>query len=120
MLKKINIDNILLHLLDQSKVPNVWYLSKIEESHLWKVLKGDDNPFMTYYSYSEKKEKSEERLKDYKELAKNFKYLDTEFKNSYIIVKEHGFPNMYKTIDGDHRLSILKYMGEKEVLCEVR
>ena len=108
MLKKLCINDIILTLEDNVHC-------KIEDSHLWKVLEGNDDEHNYYY-----RDNSNRRhlLQEFKDLSIDFEYLSGKFSNSYIIVKKCG--NKYYTIDGDHRLTILKFNGVKEVLCLIK
>tara|TARA_Y100000310_G_scaffold273682_1_gene289276 strand:+ start:323 stop:691 length:369 start_codon:yes stop_codon:yes gene_type:complete len=111
--KEINIDDIELKLYKD----DAFFNSKIEDSHLWKVLNGNDADYIDYYKGWYWWALVERDIKRFKELAINFKYLEGDFKNSYITLEKDG--DKYLTIDGDHRVTILKYMGVKKILCEI-
>jgi len=55
----------------------------------------------------------------FKRLSKNFKYLKTPYKNSYILVKKMQDGKGYKIIDGVHKSSIIKYKGFDKILTAV-
>ena len=144
MLKKININDIILKLYDEDEKnrKGIDFVCKVEDSHLWKVLEGSDDEHNYYYRRKTKKIK-EEYLQSFKDLSINFNYLSGEFKNNYITLTQYNnnatrYPsgkfinndilfkpysrnNKYKyiTTDGDHRLTILKFKGIKECLCKI-
>ena len=110
--KNINIDDILLKLKKGE-------ICEIENSPHFKALNGDDTEYLNYTEkYFTPKYVPKELLMDFKELANDFEYLKEDYKHNFITIIKHE-PGRYRTVDGDHRLTIMKHRGHENVLCEM-
>ena len=120
-IKNININDILLTPAADGdygtypQKPHVY--CEIEDTHLWKALHGDNTDYLNYYKCLGPAW-AENDIRRFKEMAANFSYLKGDLENEFIILKKHE-SGRYSTVDGDHRLAIMKYRGVETVLCEI-
>lgn len=110
--ESVRLDNILLRILDNNGNSRI---CKIEDSPHYKFLCGDTIEYENYWEqYSGTMLKEDHSPATFNKLAEDFNYLSDPYENCYIKVDEN-----YKSLDGDHRLTILKSQGVDTVKVEV-
>ena len=110
----INIDEIRVYTINGTALSGP---HNIEDTSYYKCLCGDitsyDNYFDMCHPFGTEKVKHIMDSKEFLELADNFNYLEGNHKEDYIGVKRMN--DGYETLDGEHRLAILKKQGKETV-----
>jgi hypothetical protein len=117
MILTVNIDNIKIRLFneDQIIIPH-----KIENTPHYKLLCGEHEPYNNYYDRMHTFKKAKRNYMndaEYLEFCQYFRYLDAPYESDYIQVKLIG--NRFESVDGDHRLCILKKQKYKYVQVNI-
>ena len=113
--KNIKLDSIHLRILDNNG--NI-RLCKIEDSPHYKFLCGETNEYEEYWErFSGIYLKEDHSPNSFEKLAKDFDYLKSPYDTTYIKVKKAG--NNYSSLDGDHRLCILKSQQRESIEVEI-
>ena len=111
----MSIDDIKMRILNEN---GVIYSSKIEDTPHYYFAMGHPARYEKYWqTFCGKILKENHCPSSFKRLAKGLKYLKAPYQNNFIKVEKQG--SLYYTVDGDHRLAVLKSRGEKTVKVEV-
>ena len=115
LVKNVKLDSIQLRILDNNGDIRI---CKIEDSPHYKFLCGDTQEYEEYWErFSGIYLKEDHSPNSFKKLAKDFDYLRSPYDTSYIKIKGSG--NNYGSLDGDHRLCILKSQQRESIKVEV-
>jgi hypothetical protein len=113
--KNVELDTILLRILDNNG--NI-ILCKIEDSPHYKFLCGETTEYENYWErFSGIYLKEDHSPNSFKKFSENFEYLKSPYSTSYIKVTR--YKNSYTSVDGDHRMCILKSQGKETIKVEV-
>tara|TARA_Y100000592_G_C5448324_1_gene307314 strand:- start:70 stop:996 length:927 start_codon:yes stop_codon:yes gene_type:complete len=114
-IKEVSIDNIQMKILNgQGNI----YASKIQDSPHYDFVLGNTKRYEDYWATFCGKTLKENHCPSYfKRLCKNLKYLAPPYQNNLIKVEKQG--SLYYTVDGDHRLAILKARGINNIKVEI-
>jgi len=113
MVKEIDINKIYFRLFDEN---GVIHPTRIENSPVYKVVCGNEEPYTEYYKRMVKLGKAKSWYMDtekFLEFEKTFNYLEPPYENEYIRLKKTG--HLYAGWDGAHRISIEKKRGKKTI-----
>jgi hypothetical protein len=109
------IDDIRMKILNEN---GSMYSSKIEDTPHYYFVTGRPTRYKKYWqTFCGKILKENHCPSSFKRLAESLKYLETPYQHTFIKVEKQG--SLYYTVDGDHRIAILKNRGEKTVKVEV-
>lgn len=111
---------------------------ELDDTPHFRALNGDDAGYVEYQKAVFKEifplRNGEEELKNFKKLAATLDYLKGDYEYgrasslhsaaskdflNYIRISKNQ-EGRYYTVDGDHRLAIMKHRGDKTVLCNYR
>ena len=113
--ENVKLDDILLRILDNNGNNRI---CKIEDSPHYKFLCGDTKEYEDYWEqYSGTILKEDHTPNSFKRLSENFEYLKSPYDTSYIQVNRQS--DGYTSVDGDHRMSILKKQGKENIKVEI-
>jgi len=116
VIKSVNIDSILMALfVDKNKKA----LFRIQDSPHYKFLMGDTEPYLQYY----KKYLDKTQIKQESAIRIEFvtKFNSTTKNNSTNYIKLAPFKKgYYYALEGDHRLAILKYKKEQNIIISIK
>lgn len=113
--EEVSIDDIRMKILNEN---GVIHSSKIEDSPHYSFVCGDTAKYENYWErFCGDILKENHSPSSFLRLAQDLRYLAEPHQNNFIKVEKTG--PLYYTIDGDHRLSILKRRGERKVKVEI-
>jgi len=108
---EIKIDDLVCNIIFDDKIKKI----PVEESPQYNFLKGNENGYINYIKkYQGKELKSYYDLKKFKNIFKNFQYLNKNYENNFILVKKVN--HKYLILDGLHRASVLKFQKKNRVI----
>lgn len=110
-IRSINISHVYCNIL-KGNMNKYWTETQsIEESPQYKCLNGDMNEYESYLStFLGGPLTANYSVERFLDLAKHLIYLEKEYDNNYVLVKEFR-PHEYLIQDGLHRAAILLYRG---------
>ena len=114
-IKEILIDKIRMNILDEN---GIIYSCEIEKSPHYHFVCGRPDMYKKYWQrFCGTILKENHSLSNFNRLNKEFNYLIKPYESCFIQVKKSGL--LYHTVDGDHRLSILKHRGFDRLRVEI-
>ena len=114
-IKEVPIDSVRMKILDEQ---GTICTSRIEDSPHYDFVLGNYERYEDYWATFCGKMLKENHCPSYfKRLSEGLKYLTPPHQNNLIKVEKQG--DLYYTVDGDHRLSILKARGTKNLKVEI-
>ena len=111
----VSLENVFLRLLNPDGGTHPF---SIVDSPHYRFLKGESEPYEQYWErFMGIYLKEDHTPATFRALAQDFEYLRKPYTTSYVRVSKRG--NKYFSIDGDHRLCILKEQGKEKIKVEV-